>query len=239
MNTSKIFEKIISHLKKDTYKVEYNFSLKEFLSISFERFCSIIRGSLFIKPFLKKSKGIVFAERGVRIYHGHKIKCGSNLNLKEFSTINALCSDGITIGDNFTLGKFSMIECSLALKDVGQSLKIGNNVGINHYCFIGVRGKIIIGDNVLFGPRVNIFSENHKFDDVNIPILFQGVEKGTTIIGNDVWIGASVSIMSGVEISDGCVIAAGSVVTQNIPAYSIAAGVPAKVIKNRNADKPF
>jgi acetyltransferase-like isoleucine patch superfamily enzyme len=153
----------------------------------------------------------------------------------ENSYINALSYDGVEIGNNFTLGKFAIIECTGVLRNVGNRLKIGNNVGINHYCFIGVRGDIEIGDNVLFGPRVNIFSENHNFNDIEISIKNQGVTKGNTKIGNDVWIGANVSIMSGVTIGNGCVIAAGAVVTKNVPDYSIVAGVPARIIRNRKA----
>ena len=233
MNAAKIIGKLISTIKKEEYTVEYLFSSKEFITVLLERLIAALRGTLFVKIYLKESKGIVFAERGAKINYGHKIKCGRNLNLKEFSTINALSLNGIEIGDNFTLGKYAMIECSLALKDVGDYLKIGNNVGINHYCFIGVRGKIYIGNNVLFGPRVNIFSENHLFERNDIPILYQGVEKGITKIGNDVWIGANVSIMSGVSIGDGCVIAAGSVVTKDFPSKSIIAGVPAELINKR------
>ena len=192
-----------------------------------------IRGSLFVKPFLKNSKGIVFAEKGASIQFGHKVKAGSGLNLMRHSLINALSYGGIEIGDNFTLGKYAIIECTGVLRNVGNSLKIGDNVGINHYCFIGVRGDITIGDNVIFGPRVNIFSENHNFDKLDVPIKNQGVTKLKTVIGNDVWIGANVSIMAGVNIGDGCVIAAGAVVTKDIPAHSIVGGVPAKVIKNR------
>ena len=150
-----------------------------------------------------------------------------------FATINGLSYEGVEIGDNFTLGKYAIIECTGVLRDVGNSLKIGNNVGINHYCFIGVRGNIVIGDNVIFGPRVNMFSENHNFDKLDIPIKHQGVTKKDTIIGDDVWLGAGVSVMAGVKIGSGCVVAAGSVVTKDIPDYSIVAGVPAKIIKNR------
>jgi acetyltransferase-like isoleucine patch superfamily enzyme len=233
MNSNKIIEKLFSKVKNEDTKFEYEFSFREFSTILLEKGFAAIRGLLFIKPFLKKSKGIIFAARGSKIQFGHKIKVGSGLNLMEYATLNALSYKGVEIGDNFTLGKFAIIECTGVLRDVGDSLRIGNNVGINHYCFIGVRGNITIGDHVIFGPRVNIFSENHIFNGLDIPIKNQGVEKKDTIIGNDVWIGASVSIMPGVKIGNGCVIAAGSVVTKDVPDFSVVAGVPAEVIKNR------
>lgn len=235
MKTYKIIEFFLSKIKKEKHTLSYPFSLREFLSIMVSKGISAFRGVLFIKPFLKSSKGVIFAESGAKIQFGNKVKAGSGLNLMKSSLINALSYEGVEIGDNFTLGKYSIIECTGVLRNVGNSLKIGNNVGINHYCFIGVRGDIEIGDNVIFGPRVNIFSENHNFDSIEIPIKNQGVTKGKTIIGSDVWIGANVSIMSGVNIGDGCVIAAGAVVTKNIPAYSIIGGVPAKIIKSRKS----
>jgi len=233
MKAYKIIEFLLSKVKNEKHILSYQFSFKELITIVGEKGCAAIRGFLFIKPFLKKSKGIVFAEKGSKIQFGHKIKVGSGLNLMKYSTINALSYNGVEIGNNFTLGKYAIIECTGVLRNVGNSLKIGNNVGINHYCFIGVRGDIEIGDNVIFGPRVNIFSENHNYEDLDIPIKNQGVTKGKTTIGSDVWIGANVSIMSGVDIGNGCVIAAGSVVTKNILPYSIVGGVPAKIIKNR------
>ena len=86
---------------------------------------------------------------------------------------------------------------------------------------------------MIFGPRVNVFSENHIFDRLDTPIKNQGVKKENTIIGNNVWIGANASIMAGVKVGNGCVIAAGSVVTKDIPDFSVVGGVPAKIIKNR------
>nr|WP_321233994.1 acyltransferase [uncultured Psychroserpens sp.] len=235
MKAYKIIEFFLSKVKKEKHVLSYPFSFRELFTILSDKGFSAIRGMLFIKPFLKQSKGLIFAERGAKIQFGHKIKTGSGLNLMKHSYINALSYDGVEIGNNFTLGKYAIIECTGVLRNVGNSLKIGDNVGINHYCFIGVRGDIEIGNDVIFGPRVNIFSENHNYDAIDVSIKHQGVTKGKTTIGNDVWIGANVSIMSGVNIGDGCVIAAGAVVTKDIPSYSIIGGVPAKIIKSRKS----
>jgi acetyltransferase-like isoleucine patch superfamily enzyme len=229
----KLLETLISRLKYENYKIEYDFSFFEIIHILFVKAASLLRGMILVKPFVHKSTGLIFAERGARIEFPKNVICGKNLNLMEQSYINALCKTRIIIGDNFTLGRYAIIECTGVLRNVGESLVIGSNVGINHYCFLSVRGSIEIGDNVIFGPRVNVFSENHNFDDRNVPIKHQGTTKAKTVIGNDVWIGANVSIMSGVTIGNGCVIGAGAVVTKDIPAYSVAAGVPAKVIGSR------
>ncbi len=235
MKAYKLIEAVISRVKGETYRLEYPFSWGEMCVILFGKFGAILRGLILIKPFLWQSKGLVFAEKGARVVFGNKVKCGKNLNLSQNSLINALSYGGVEIGDNFTLGKYAMIECTGVLRNIGNSIKIGNNVGINHYCYIGVRGDIVIGDNVIFGPRVNIFSENHNMDDLNVPIKHQGVTKMTTIVGNDVWIGAGVSIMAGVRIGDGSVIAAGAVVTKDVEPLSVMGGVPAKLIRKRGA----
>jgi len=233
MKANDFLEKVISKIKSQDYKIEYPFNWSELMSIGFMRLFQVLRGIKF-KLKIKTSNGLIFASPGARIRHGKKLVCGKNLNLGRSSLINALSYRGVIIGDNFTLGDYAIIECTGILSDVGDRLKIGNNVSINHYCFIGVRGEIEIGDDVIFGPRVNIFSENHNFGNLTVPIKHQGVTKGKTKIGNDVWIGSNVSIMSGVTIGDGCVIAAGAVVTKNMESYSIIGGVPAKVIKKRN-----
>lgn len=233
MRTHKVLEKLFTKVKKEKVIISYPFTLKELFIILFDKGFSVLRGTLFLKPFLGKSSGLIFMGKGAKVQFAHKIKSGSGLNLMEYSFINALSYDGVEIGNNFTLGKYAIIECTGVLRNVGNSIKIGNNVGINHYCFIGVRGDIEIGDNVIFGPRVNVFSENHNYNDLEVPIKNQGVTKGKTIIGSDVWIGANVSIMSGVTIGNGCVIAAGAVVTKDVPDFSIVGGVPAVLIKNR------
>lgn len=110
--------------------------------------------------------------------------------------------------------------------------EIGNNSGIGIDAIIG--GHTVIGDNVMMGRQCITICRNHSFARTDIPMIQQGFDKSTTIyIGNDVWIGDRVTLLPGVTIGNGCIIAAGAVVSKSIPDYCIAAGVPAKVIKSR------
>jgi len=116
---------------------------------------------------------------------------------------------------------------------MGEGLLIGNNVGIAQNCFIQVRGFVEIGDNVIMGPNVSIFSENHNSDDSDLPINMQGETRKGVKIENGVWIGTRAVILDGVKIGKNSIVAAGSVVTKDVPEFAIVAGVPAKVIKLR------
>lgn len=109
---------------------------------------------------------------------------------------------------------------------------IGNNSGIGANSI--VLGPTNIGENVMMGPDVKIFTRNHRFDRIDIPMIEQGFSDSVPVnISDDVWIGANVIILPGVKIGKGVIIAAGAVVTKNVDDYSIVAGVPAKVIKKR------
>lgn len=111
-------------------------------------------------------------------------------------------------------------------------VEVGDRSGIGIKCEL--TGPIKIGNNVMMGPEVIIYTSGHKFDRTDIPMMDQGfTEYKPVTIGNDVWFGRRVIIMPGVTIGDGCVIGAGAVVTKDIPPYSVAAGVPAKVVKSR------
>lgn len=112
-------------------------------------------------------------------------------------------------------------------------VEIGDQVYINRNVMITARAPVTIGNNVLIGPQVIINSGNHRFADRNQFILEQGHDAEPVVIEDDVWIGANCSILSGVTIGTGAVIAAGSVVTRDIPSCSVVGGVPAKVISHR------
>ena len=110
----------------------------------------------------------------------------------------------------------------------------GNRVMIGENSFLQAAGWIVMGDDVLLGPDVKIWSSNHVFKDPMVPVLEQGYEEKKVIIGNNVWIGANCFIMPGAEIGNGCIVSAGSVVGKKvIPPYSILAGNPARKIGSR------
>jgi len=108
---------------------------------------------------------------------------------------------------------------------------IGNNFYANAGCHF--MGEITIGDDVMIGPKTIIWGRDHGMGS-GTPMNKQPHSKKPIIIGHDVWIGAGVIILKGVEIGDGCVIGAGSIVTKSIPPYSIVVGNPARVIKKRD-----
>jgi acetyltransferase-like isoleucine patch superfamily enzyme len=109
----------------------------------------------------------------------------------------------------------------------GQSISLGKNVFINHACSFLDIGGIIVEDNVQIGPRVNITSENHPLDPADRTTL---VPK-PVIIHQNAWIGAGATILPGVTIGENAIVAAGAVVSRDIPANTVVAGIPAKVVK--------
>lgn len=114
-----------------------------------------------------------------------------------------------------------------------QNLRIGRNTFWHRGCYIDATGGVSIGKDTIIGPYVVVHSANHKFYDCKKLIRLQGHDKKHTRIGNDCWIGAHAVILPGVSVEDHSVVGAGSVVTKNVPAWSVVAGNPAKVIKSR------
>ncbi|MCF2500402.1 DapH/DapD/GlmU-related protein [Dyadobacter chenhuakuii] len=109
----------------------------------------------------------------------------------------------------------------------GKSVKLGKNVFINHACSFLDIGGITIEDNVQIGPRVNLTSENHPLDPDDRTTLIPK----PVIIKRNAWIGAGATILPGVTIGENAVVAAGAVVSRDVPANTVVAGIPAKVVK--------
>ncbi|MBR3019133.1 MAG: CatB-related O-acetyltransferase [Clostridia bacterium] len=113
-------------------------------------------------------------------------------------------------------------------------ISIGDLSGIGKYSVVD--GPITIGKYVNIGEQLRVVTQNHRTDRTDIPMQQQGyTEEKEVVIGDDVWIGHRVILLPGVHIGKGSVIGAGAVVTRDIPEYSVAGGVPARIIKNRKA----
>ena len=181
------------------------------------------------KLFLAHRRWLARA-KGVEL--GQNVRLGPNLDFNMGggyrNTLRPTGSKGrIRIGDQ------GWIERGALLWAFDGSIRTGTNVFLGPYVTIYGHGGVEIGDQTLVSMRATILSSNHTvpgrgkkirdYPDILLP----------TKIGKDVWIGANSVILGGVTIGDGCVIGAGSVVTKDLPAYSVAVGVPASVVRSR------
>jgi galactoside O-acetyltransferase len=142
----------------------------------------------------------------------------------------------VRVGEEFELSSLCQIYCQDPER--GSELVIGSRVKLNTGVMINADcgGKIRIGNDVLIGPYAVIRAANHRADRIDVPIRLQGHEAGEIVIGDDVWLGAQVVVVPGVRIGRGAVVAAGSVVTHDVPDYAIVAGVPARQIGTRGGE---
>ena len=127
----------------------------------------------------------------------------------------------------------SMVHPSVSFRSA-ENVRIGKHTRVQNGCVLWAspKSKIEIGDHSGLGPGTMIFSSNHEFKPGR-PYHEQGWSEEDVIIGEDVWVGAGSVILAGVSIGSGSIVAAGSVVTRDIPAASVAAGVPARVLRPR------
>ncbi len=136
-------------------------------------------------------------------------------------------------GSQWHLGSDNVIERGVDIDLSGGKLIMGSHNYFNQNVKIASLGEVKIGNDCLLADSVQIYDHSHRFDDNQKLIREQGHEVKPVAIGDNVWIGARSIILSGVHIGSNSVIGAGSVVTKDIPANAIAAGVPAKVIRMR------
>lgn len=140
---------------------------------------------------------------------------------------------------DLTLTAWDRFNAASGVQIFTPEIKIGNYCNFGAYNHISACNSISIGNGVLTGKWVTIVDNSHgdtDFETLQIrPLCRKIVSKGPVIIGNNVWIGDKATILPNVTIGEGAVIAANSVVTKNVPAYSVVAGIPAKVIRTNKA----
>lgn len=224
----KFLNNLISRIKGENFVLDEKIPLNYLLGLVSGRTFMLIYGICKLRRL-----GRIFIHRTSRIKCPSKIITIGNLTVDRGCYIDALSIDGIKFGNNVSIGKNTVIECTGTLKLLGKGLSVGNNVGLGTHGFFGCAGGIIIGDDTIFGNYVSLHSENHNFAEHDVPIRLQGVNRKGIRIGCNCWIGAKATILDGAEIGDGCIVAAGAVVSGKFPSNSIIGGVPAKIIKSR------
>jgi len=149
--------------------------------------------------------------------------------------VDGLSRQGVEIGDDVVIGPYSVIRASM-LTRLGEGVRIGKRSAMDAYSYIGAGGGVFIGDCVIMGQHVSFHAENHQYDRLDVPIREQGITRKGIVIEDDCWVGSNVTFLDGVRVGRGCVIAAGTIVRGEIPAYSVVAGVPGRVIKTRKEE---
>jgi acetyltransferase-like isoleucine patch superfamily enzyme len=197
----------------------------------------LLRGQM-LRLRLGPTAGLVLCERNVRVVHGRHVSAGKLLNLEDGCEIVGLAKRGVVFGERCTVGRLATIRpTNILLDEPGEGMRMGDNSNIGAYSFIGCSGYIEIGNEVMMGPNITLLAESHNFDDSSRSIKQQGISRSTITIEDDCWIGASATILPGVTIGCGSVVAAGAIVTKDVAPYSIVAGVPARLIGSRRPDE--
>ena len=221
----------VVRLRNPQFSIHKAVSSRLLLEFIFWQTGNFLRG---LRLFILKPKAkAALLGKGVRFFNKKDIQIGQFVKLGDHVTLSALGTGGIILGNNVGIGDFSRVVVSTSLQDPGQFIRVGNQVGIGEFAYLGGGGGLTIGDDCIIGQYFSCHPENHHFSDGNTLIRHQGVSRKGIIIGNNCWIGSKVTILDGVEIGDGCVIAAGAVVTTSFPANSVIGGVPAKLLKKR------
>ena len=164
----------------------------------------------------------------VRPRQCRNIRFGRNVIVEKGCMLDATRGTKMRLGDNVIIQQYTQL-----LNYAGRGISIGDNTTINRYCLLYGRGGLSIGRNCLVGPQCTLVPCEHRFDNLAMNINQQGDTHRGIEIGDNVWLGAHVTVLDGVCIGAGCVIGAGSVVTRSIPPNSVAVGVPARVIRTR------
>jgi acetyltransferase-like isoleucine patch superfamily enzyme len=225
-----ILEQIIRK-RNPNFKLDKAVTLRILISFVFLQILALLRGMKLLFRFKNPKKALL--GKNVSFFNVYKFNFGNFMKLGDAVNISALGKEGIMVGNNFSLGAFSRMIVSTTFNDIGKCIKIGNNVGIGEFAYLGGAGGLEIGDDCIVGQYFSCHPENHNHKDLNDAIRFQGVSRKGIKINNNCWIGSKVTVLDGVEIGEGSIIAAGSVVNKSFPKNSIIGGVPAKLIKTR------
>lgn len=191
-----------------------------------------------IKSLLCLMRGVTASGVNVFISPRAIVKRGRKISLGD----NVVVERGVKLwvdvdGSHIRIGKDSYLSSHCILNTFDGWITLGAHCTVNSYAILYGHGGLQIGDDVRIAPQAMIMPMNHIFDDLHVPIWKQGIRAKGIKIEDDVWLGSGSIVLDGVTIGKGSVIGAGAVVTKDIPPYSIALGVPAKVIKERKGEK--
>lgn len=189
-----------------------------------------------LKIFIGYLRGLFYGKlnvvmlKGSRLRYSYNIKIGKNTIIYNQSIISGLGNDGVIIGRRCSIGDYTKIESSADYTRRKGKIRIGNNVRIGEFSYLGGAGGLTIGNDVIMGQYISFHPENHIYER-NKLIRRNSVSHKGIKVGSNCWIGSKATFLDGSSVGDDCIVAAGAVVTKNFNSGLIIGGVPAKIIK--------
>jgi acetyltransferase-like isoleucine patch superfamily enzyme len=198
--------------------------------------CSWVPGALgfwlrklfYTSLFAEIGRGVVFGQNVV-LRHPHKMKIGDNVIIDDNCVLDAKGCQGT----DFIIGKNVILSrgCILSAKD--GKLSIDNNTNFGANCLVFAVKETAIGRDTLLAAQCYVGGSMYHFERTDIPPIQQGSYANGVSIGDGCWLGAGVKVIDGVKVGDGVILGTGAVVTKDIESFTVAVGVPAKIIKKR------
>ncbi|MGH8249913.1 MAG: acyltransferase [Steroidobacteraceae bacterium] len=168
--------------------------------------------------------------RNVVLRSPHRIRLGSNVLIDDNVVLDAKGKkSAIELGDRILVGRHSIISCNEA------EIRMGDMLSIGPFCFFGSKSFIRIGSGVSISGHTSVLAGSHASDDPERSVLEQERTSIGITIEDNVWIGACCTILDGVRLGRSCIVASGTVVMKDVPAYSVVAGNPARLVQRRKA----
>jgi acetyltransferase-like isoleucine patch superfamily enzyme len=192
----------------------------------------VLRKIFFKSLFKQVGRNVIFG-RNLTLRHPQKISIGDNAIIDDDCLLDGkgTTNAGISIGDGFTLGRFSSLVCKNGTIEIGSHVNIGSSVKI----VVGDGGTIRIGNSIDLGSSCHLSGGSYDYSQVDVLPSSQRQATQGIVIEDMAWIGAGAILLDGVEVGTKSIVGAGSVVNKNVPPKVVVAGVPIKVIKQREA----
>ncbi len=188
----------------------------------------VLRSKLYPLLMGRVGRNVTFGANIV-LRHPHKIRIGDNVVVDDGCCLDAkgTSNNGITIGDGVFIGRNTILSCK------NGDIVVDDHANIGFNCEIFSGSRVRLGKHALVAAYTYLVGGDHEYDRTDIPVLYQGrVARGIEVDDN-VWLGAHVVVADGARVGRDAIIGAGAVVIGEIPPYHIAAGVPAKILRDR------
>ncbi len=191
----------------------------------------VLRMKLYPLLLGKVGRNVTFGQN-VILRHPHKIKIGDNVVIDDNVVLDAKGQDneGITLGDGVFIGRNTILNCK------NGNIIFDDNVNMGFNCQIFSASKVELGKNALIAAYCYMIGGTHTFGRIDVSPLEQERKSDGITLKENIWLGSNVQVLDGVTIGRDCIIGTSAVVKDNIPDYSIAVGIPAKVIRNRKEE---